>query len=110
MNISLCTIKDIPDPGSKSFQITNNDKLLDIFVIHKDSKFHAFVNRCPHTGINLEWQEDQFLDIEQNFIQCSSHGALFEIETGNCIHGPCAGDSLTPIDLKIINDVIILQI
>jgi len=110
MNISLCSTNDIPDPGSKSFQITNNDKQLDLFIVHKDSKFHAFINQCPHTGINLEWQENQFLDREQTFIQCSTHGALFEIETGNCIHGPCVGDSLTPIGLNIINNMVVLQI
>ncbi|MDH5710867.1 MAG: Rieske 2Fe-2S domain-containing protein, partial [Gammaproteobacteria bacterium] len=80
MSTILCHISDIADPGSKSFQITHNNEVLDIFVVHKDGEFHAFINRCPHTGINLEWQEDQFLDMDHAFIQCSTHGALFEIE------------------------------
>lgn len=110
MNISLCATGDIPDPGGKSFQINNNDNLLDIFVIHKDSEFHAFINRCPHKGLNLDWQEDQFLDNEHNFILCANHGALFEIETGHCIHGPCVGAQLTPLSIKLIDDTLILQI
>ena len=110
MNISLCSINDITDPGSKSFQIDDKGKSLNIFVIHKDSEFHAFINQCPHTGINLEWQQDQFLDHEGAFIQCANHGALFEIDTGYCIHGPYAGDHLTPISLHIVNNRVLLQI
>ena len=62
MNIKLCSITDISDPGSKAFQIDNNGQALDIFVVHKDGLFYGFINRCPHTGVNLEWLEDQFLD------------------------------------------------
>ena len=110
MNTALCSTSDIPDPGSKAFQLDHNNEVLNIFVIHKDGEFHAFINSCPHTGVNLEWQEDQFLDADQAFIQCASHGALFEIETGHCIHGPCVGDHLSPRNLKIIDNRVILQI
>lgn len=106
MTTDLCSTFDIPDPGSKAFQLKNNDSILDIFVIHKDGQFHAFINRCPHTGVNLEWLENQFLDSEQIFIQCATHGALFEVETGHCVAGPCAGDHLTPVTIKIIDDMI----
>jgi nitrite reductase/ring-hydroxylating ferredoxin subunit len=34
-------------------------------------------------------------------IQCSSHGALFEIDTGLCLAGPCPGARLRPIELRI---------
>jgi len=30
-------------------------------------------------------------------IQCSTHGALFNIETGECLQGPCLGQSLQAI-------------
>jgi nitrite reductase/ring-hydroxylating ferredoxin subunit len=110
MSTFLCSTSDIPDPGSKAFQLEHNNEALDIFVVHKDGEFHAFINSCPHTGVNLEWQEDRFLDAEQSFIQCASHGALFEIATGHCIHGPCAGDQLKPINIEIIDNTIISPI
>jgi nitrite reductase/ring-hydroxylating ferredoxin subunit len=44
---------------------------------------------------------DQFLDIDGGFIQCSVHGALFQIENGFCVRGPCAGQSLQPVALEI---------
>ena len=104
MNIHLGSVIEILDPGSKAFQIDRNGQSIDIFVVHKDGNFHGFINRCPHTGVNLEWLEDQFLDRDQAFIQCSTHDALFEIDTGLCIHGPCSGDHLTPVTIEVTDN------
>ena len=69
--------------------------------MHKEGAYSAYINSCPHTGINLEWQEDQFLDMDNMFIQCSTHDALFEIDTGVCVAGPCVGDQLQAVELVI---------
>jgi len=97
----LCTSDEINDPGSKSFEIKQGRKHISLFVVHKDGIFKAYINSCPHTGANLDWQEDQFLDMDNMFIQCSTHDALFEIDTGACIAGPCIGDSLQVVELVI---------
>ena len=101
MTIPLCQTDEISDPGSKSFEIKQGRETLSLFVVHKDGNFSAYINSCPHTGVNLDWQEDQFLDMDNMFIQCSTHDALFEIDTGLCVAGPCVGDSLQPIALDI---------
>ena len=62
------------------------------------------MNACPHIGIPLEFQPDEFLDMEKRFIQCANHGALFEIETGDCIAGPCAGQALQAARFEIDGD------
>jgi len=69
------------------------------FAVRKDGEVYAYANRCPHLGIPLEWQENQFLDSENELIQCSTHGALFLIETGECLSGPCSGDRLNALEL-----------
>ena len=101
LNLPLCRTDEISDPGSKSFEIKQGRKTISLFVVHKDGMFRAYINSCPHTGANLDWQEDQFLDMDNMFIQCSTHDALFEIDTGACIAGPCIGDHLDPIELVI---------
>jgi len=101
MKSKLCHITEIADPGSKEFSIKIGRKTLEIFVVHKNSAFHAYTNSCPHTGASLNWQEDQFLDLDGNFIQCSVHDALFEIESGYCVNGPCAGQSMEELKLVI---------
>lgn len=110
MAIILCPSSTIPDPGSKAFQLDNNGKNLDIFIVQKDGQFHGFINRCPHTGVTLEWLEDQFLDSDQVFIQCATHGALFEIDSGRCVAGPCVGDHLTPIKVNVLDSMIYAEL
>tara|TARA_R110000782_G_scaffold41101_3_gene94533 strand:- start:1312 stop:1554 length:243 start_codon:yes stop_codon:yes gene_type:complete len=77
-------------------------------IIYHQNKILSYLNRCPHTGVNLEWVPNQFLDHNNEFIQCATHGALFKIETGLCIHGPCVGDKLEAIENAIIENKIYL--
>ena len=110
MRIPLCQTDAIADPGSRAFECKLGRRTVSLFVVHKDGQFSAYINSCPHTGVNLEWQEDQFLDMDNMFIQCSTHDALFEIDTGRCIAGPCVGDSLDPVDLIIEDGQISAQL
>jgi nitrite reductase/ring-hydroxylating ferredoxin subunit len=93
----LCHVDDIAESQSKAFEL--ND--LSIFLVKKDGEIYAYKNSCPHLGIELEWLEDQFLDSESNLIQCSTHGALFVIDSGRCIAGPCLGEKLLALTLSI---------
>ena len=77
-----------------------------MFVVHKDGQFFGYYNICPHTGASLDWQPDQFLDLDKALIQCATHDALFVIDTGFCVSGPCQGESLHIITLTIMDDVI----
>lgn len=110
MIIPLCQTNEISDPGSKSFEIKQGRKNVSLFVVHKDGAFTAYINSCPHTGVNLDWQEDQFLDMDNMYIQCSTHDALFEIDSGECIAGPCVGDSLQIVELVIEDGQISAQL
>lgn len=76
------------------------------FVLLHDGSPRAYVNQCPHLGIELNWMPGRFLDADNLFIQCSTHGALFKPGTGECIAGPCQGDALTALDLQIEDGVI----
>ena len=78
-----------------------------LFAVKKDNTVHVYENRCPHLGIELEWQEHQFLDQEGALIQCSTHGALFLIEDGSCVSGPCMGDKLTAVTITISDEQVI---
>jgi nitrite reductase/ring-hydroxylating ferredoxin subunit len=105
----LCDLTTLDDPGSRGFTIELHHDVVEILVVHKASKVYAYRNSCPHTGINLEWQPDQFLDISQCYIQCSIHGALFHIEDGRCLRGPCAGDSLTALAVLIRDGQVLIE-
>lgn len=92
-----------------SFQINQIDTI-EGFLINWHGQIYAYRNECPHTGVNLDWAPNQFLDINEDLIQCSMHGALFQPDSGFCIHGPCLGQSLTPIPIQIQNGQIYLDL
>ena len=71
-----------------------------IFAVRKQGLLFVYRNQCPHRGLPLEWLEDQFMDSSGELIQCSSHGALFTVEQGRCIAGPCAGQTLDPVNFE----------
>lgn len=106
VNSRLCALEDIVDGGSKGF---GDGTAEAFFAVRKGDQVYVYRNRCPHAGAPLNWMPDRFLDREKEFIQCTVHGALFTIEEGDCIAGPCAGDCLSPLDSEVRNgDVWIL--
>lgn len=100
MSIKLCAATDIPEGGSKGFELADGATPISLFAVKRKGEVYVYQNSCPHLGIELNWQEDQFLDFQGVLIQCSTHGALFEIDSGYCIAGPCAGQSLAAIPCR----------
>ncbi|HSN20856.1 MAG TPA: Rieske (2Fe-2S) protein [Usitatibacter sp.] len=64
------------------------------FAVRHGGAVHAYVNRCPHMGTELDWQPGEFLDAAGLYLVCATHGALFQPATGLCVAGPCRGASL----------------
>lgn len=101
--LALCHITELQDPGSKSFVVDRNGSGISILVVRRGNAVFGYVNACPHIGAPLDWQARNFLDVERRHILCANHGALFEIETGYCIAGPCAGKSLENFPLTLLD-------
>ena len=97
----ICRLSDIADPGSRGFTVGRGEWPLRGFVVRTDENVWGFVNRCPHAGHPLNLQPHRFLTPGRELILCSSHGALFDRQTGFCMAGPCSGQSLTSVPLKI---------
>jgi nitrite reductase/ring-hydroxylating ferredoxin subunit len=98
---ALCAVDDIPDGGCNGFFIDSADGRLLYMAIRRGTDVYVYVNRCPHTGMPLDFQPGEFLSADRTLIQCSSHGAQFRIEDGFCVSGPCEGDHLTAVDTAI---------
>lgn len=97
----LCRLEDIPDGGAKGFELGSADDPVEIFVARRGAEVFGYVNCCPHTGSPLDWQPDDFMNEDGSYLMCHTHGALFEIDDGFCIAGPCAGDSLRPVAVAV---------
>lgn len=102
----LCTLEQLTNHHSKGFEVDGQS----LFVVRKNERVFAYLNSCPHLGIELNWQEDGFLTYEKELIQCSTHGALFTIDKGQCVAGPCSGQKLISIDVQIDNGIVWLNL
>jgi nitrite reductase/ring-hydroxylating ferredoxin subunit len=77
--------------------------------VRSGGRLMIYVNACPHLGVSLDWAPDRFLSSDGSHIVCSTHGAAFDILTGHCLRGPCAGDSLESVAFWIENGDIIID-
>ncbi len=71
----LCLLSDLEE--MQTIELTLEERQL--FAIRQDNQLYAYWNSCPHMGIPLNWMPEKFLDLDGIFLQCSSHGALFQI-------------------------------
>lgn len=101
MTHKICMTEDIPEREARAFE---TDTGSTIFITQRDGMFYAYKNMCPHLQVELEFLENKFLDQDQEFIECSTHGALFTVETGECISGPCMGESLQKVEIRVHSD------
>lgn len=98
----LCSLDDIADGGSAGFAVDRGDgTMIGVMAIRRGGRVFLYENTCPHIGTPLDFEPGQFLDLEREYILCSTHGALFRIDDGYCISGPCSGDNLTPIKADV---------
>lgn len=94
-------LAELPDGATREFTLTDTDWPLTGFLVRVGSEVHAYVNRCPHALRQLNFRPNGFLNADGTLIQCSSHGALFEKDTGLCVAGPCAGESLRRLPVAL---------
>ena len=99
----ICRLEDLAELQCLEFslQMENGTEPVAAFVLRMGDEVRAYHNRCPHTGAPLNWTPEQFLSFDQTLIQCDIHGALFRLEDGRCVHGPCAGRSLQSVPITI---------
>jgi nitrite reductase/ring-hydroxylating ferredoxin subunit len=97
-------------PGmSKKFTLSNGKHNMEGMLLNYRGSLHAYLNRCPHIGLSLDWVDNQFFTVDGRFLMCANHGATFEPATGECIWGPCLGVGLQRVSLEIEGKKIFAQ-
>ena len=103
----LCRLTDIPDGEARGFTVETAAGKRDILV-HRDGDIvRGSVNSCPHVGSPLDWAPDRFISLDGFHLLCGTHGALFRPDDGYCVSGPCAGDSLERVTVRLIEDEVL---
>lgn len=102
---SICPVADLQPGRFIEFRLTVKARepegmRLTGFLFLDSGQPRAYLNQCPHLGIELNWMPGRFMDSDNLFLQCSTHGALFKAGNGECIAGPCQGDALTALEVR----------
>jgi nitrite reductase/ring-hydroxylating ferredoxin subunit len=82
------------------FEVEIGGTSVPAFVIRYHNKIHAYLNRCAHIPIEMDWQPGDFFDFSGLYLVCATHGALYLPETGQCASGRCAGKGLTAVSVQ----------
>ena len=101
MEIRIAAVEDISDGGALGTVVDLDDGPRRVILTRRGDQVSVFLNSCPHTGVRLDWKPGQFLDMDDVLLQCATHGALFALESGYCLAGPCAGQRLVRLVFKV---------
>lgn len=80
----------------------------ECFVINFAGEFHAYVNRCRHVPMAMDWVDNQFFAEEGRYLMCQTHNAYYEPGSGECIAGPesACGKFLYRVPIEIEDGMI----
>ncbi len=93
--IYICTSGLLIDGGRGiRFPLTAGGEAGTGFVVRHNGQVYAYLNRCAHIPIELDWNEGDFFESSGLYLMCSTHGALYVPNTGYCVGGPCRGGRL----------------
>ena len=106
MEIQVGCLDDLENPGCREFEIGDGDWPFRGFVVRQGDDVFAYQNFCVHVGHPLNWSPNRFLTKDKTAIICASHGATYQIETGDCFAGPGSGKTLRKVDLSVRDGVI----
>lgn len=89
-------------PGeTRKFTVWFEGREEEAFVVNHEGVLHAWVNRCLHVPMTLDWVENRFLTEDRRFILCATHGARYRPDTGECVVGPPCGKFLIRVPLAV---------
>lgn len=97
----IARVDDLQPGRVKKFWLICQKYRLDAFLVNDRGNFHAYVNRCRHMATPLDFVRDEFLSDDGRFLQCYTHGALYEFATGVCVEGPCKGETLYRLPVRV---------
>lgn len=90
--LPLCNAGDLCDGGlAVPFDVIYQGQTCRAFAIRFEGRVHAYLNRCAHVPMEMDYQPDRFFDSTGRWLMCATHGATYRPDTGECRAGPCRG-------------------
>lgn len=94
----ICAAADLVEGGDGArFEVDWNGVPTPAFAVRFRGHVHAWLNRCTHISLELDWMPGKFFDDSGLYLICATHGAVYRPDSGKCVGGPCRGNGLTPV-------------
>ena len=96
----LCASAELAERGNGvRFELEWEGEAAPAFAIRHNGQVYAYLNRCRHIGVELDWTQGKFFDADGEYLICSTHGAVYAPESGACRGGPCRGARLIGLNV-----------
>jgi nitrite reductase/ring-hydroxylating ferredoxin subunit len=97
----ICLAADLADGGpGVRFTVDWRGTEEAAFAVRFQGRAFAYLNRCGHVPIELDWQQNEFFDDSKLYLMCATHGAIYSPQDGRCLGGRCNGRGLTPLPVE----------
>ena len=103
----LCRLQDMPDGEATALDVLLPEGEESVILLRQGEHVNAWLNICPHAGRRLDWAPGKFL-ISRGMLVCAAHGACFSLDNGECIGGPCRGESLRTVPVHVEQGEVVL--
>ena len=107
--MTLIALDSIEDGGFAEIEALIDGDAESLIVHRNGANVRAWLNVCPHAGRRLDWAPGKFLKSKEGHLICAAHGASFELERGDCVAGPCRGDSLRMVAVEVRDGQVVLS-
>ena len=98
---ALCDSRALEERGrAYGWDVMEHGRPQRAFVLRVDGQPRAYLNRCLHVPVEMDWSPGEFLDSDRRYILCSIHGAAYDPTHGQCVGGPCGRGRLTALDVR----------
>ncbi|MEB2284605.1 MAG: hypothetical protein B6D46_00635 [Polyangiaceae bacterium UTPRO1] len=108
--VVVAAVGELAPGTTRKFLLPTAGEPTEAFIVNVDGTLHAWVNRCRHIAITMDWVEGRFLDDSGCYVVCATHGALYEPATGHCVSGPPFGRALIRVPLRMDGERVIATI
>jgi nitrite reductase/ring-hydroxylating ferredoxin subunit len=104
----LGALDGIQEGEGKEFAFGEGKRAFRMLVVRRDREIWGYMNICPHFQLPVNHVSDDFMTADKSMILCKNHTAIFRVEDGFCVDGPCRGDSLIPVPVEVVRDEIVI--
>jgi nitrite reductase/ring-hydroxylating ferredoxin subunit len=77
-----------------------------VLVGRVGASWRAYKNECRHRVLPLDLGGPSPMSDDGKRLLCHQHGALYSLDDGRCVLGPCTGESLIALPVRQDGDAL----